>query len=200
VGVSVVRMRMFSWMNSKLEIRETIKYGKAMTAITNGSSKVYRKDSRCNKGVFAKEMIEAGENLAIFGGRVIPISEETGDWGIQIDEDFVINAYEPNTSLMEESFFFNHSCEPNAGIKGQIFLIAMRDILKDEEITFDYAMCLHETKGASPYLLECHCDTSNCRCVITDNDWKIPELQRKYNGWFSWYLQEKINRMKKRKG
>jgi hypothetical protein len=29
--------------------------------------------------------------------------------------------------------------------------------------------------------------------VITDNDWQRPELQARYDGYFSWFLQEKIN-------
>ena len=154
---------------------------------------------RMFSGVFSTERIKAGEKLAIFGGRVIPVAEEIGDWGIQIDENFVINAYHhANAGPMEESFFFNHSCEPNAGIKGQIFLVAVRDIYPGEEVAFDYAMCLHKTKGVEPYRLECHCGHPNCRRTITDNDWKISELQKKYSGWFSWYLQEKIDRLKKK--
>lgn len=151
------------------------------------------------KGVFAKELIKAGEKLAIFGGKIVHVNEEIGDYGIQIDEDFVINGLDNEyPQEIEDSFFFNHSCEPNAGVKGQIFLIAMRDIWKGEEVTFDYAMCLHETKEARQYRIECRCGSPNCRKVITENDWKIPELQQKYNGWFSWYLQEKINKLEKR--
>lgn len=112
--------QMFSWMNPKLEVRLT--------------------DIR---GVFAKERISAAERLAIFGGKLIRAVEEVGDYGIQIDEAFVINASDKDTPEMEDAFFFNHSCSPNAGIKGQIFLVAMRDLESAEEVTFDYAMCLH---------------------------------------------------------
>jgi len=142
----------------------------------------------------------AGERLAIFGGRVFPVVEEVGDYALQIDEDFVIDGVSVNSGeFYEDTFFFNHSCEPNAGIKGQIFLVAMRDIAEGQEVTFDYAMCLHETKGAPLYRMECLCGRTNCRGVITDNDWKLPELQKKYDGFFSWYLQEKINAMKGRR-
>ena len=40
--------------------------------------------------------------------------------------------------------------------------------------------------------MECKCGSSNCRKRITEEDWKIPELREKYNGYFSQYLQEKI--------
>ena len=141
----------------------------------------------------------AGERLAIFGGRVFPVVEEIGDYALQIDEDFVIDGVSAHSGdFYEETFFFNHSCEPNAGIKGQIFLVAMQNIQKDEEVTFDYAMCLHETKDAPQYRMECCCGRTNCRKVITDHDWKLPALQEKYDGYFSWYLQEKINTLKGR--
>jgi hypothetical protein len=73
----------------------------------------------------------------------------------------------------------------------------MRYIEKNEEVTFDYAMCLHRVEGLPPYRLECLCGSDNCRKMITDDDWKISELQKKYDGYFSWYLQEKIGRIRR---
>lgn len=164
----------YSWINLKLEVRN--------------SGEGY-------KGVFAKESVRSGEKLAIVGGKVMFVSEEVGDYGIQIDEEFSVGGCFSDFQHSDEGFF-NHSCEPNAGIKGQIFIMAMRDIEKDEEVTFDYAMCLHESKGMPPYRMECLCGKPSCRKVITDKDWKLPELQRKYDAWFSWYLQGKIDKMK----
>jgi hypothetical protein len=140
--------------------------------------------------------VKAGVKLAIFGGRIIRSEDEVGDYGIQIDETFVINGLDSKTEDSDDCFFFNHSCDPNSGIKGQIFLVAMRDIEPDEEVTFDYAMCLHSVDGLPPYHLKCLCGKENCRKIVTDDDWKLPELQKHYDGWFSWYLQEKINLMK----
>jgi hypothetical protein len=42
---------------------------------------------------------------------------------------------------------------------------------------------------------ECHCGTDHCRKMITGNDWKLPELQRRYKGFFSPYLQRRIDRL-----
>ncbi len=72
----------------------------------------------------------------------------------------------------------------------------MRNIKKDEEVTFDYAMVLHRTRGCKPYRLACKCGGGDCRKVITDMDWRIPELQERYAGYFSWFLQEKIDRLR----
>jgi SET domain-containing protein len=166
-------------MSPKLEVRGTDKY---------------------NKGVFAKAEIKKEELLAIFGGYVISVkeeaelSEEYSDSGVQISEGFVLSS----GNKKESTDYFNHSCEPNAGFNGQIFLVAIRKIKKNEEITFDYAMVLHKTKGEKKYKMKCLCGSSQCRRLITDFDWKKTELQKKYRGYFQWYLQNKINKKLKK--
>jgi SET domain-containing protein len=166
-----------SWLNPNLEIR---------------------KSSKHQMGVFAKTNLKKGERLAIFGGDIMFIDEindlpeKQQEYPMQIEERFVLgsrSATEP-----EDTDFFNHSCEPNSGFKGQIFLVAMRDIKKDEEITFDYAMVVSESVGSSIiFEMECECGSPVCRKRITENDWMLPELQRKYDGYFSQYIQEKID-------
>ena len=91
--------------------------------------------------------------------------------------------------LNDPSNCFNHSCDPNAGMSGQIGLISLRDITEQEEITFDYAMC-----DDSDYdEFDCACGSPNCRGRISGHDWKRPELQKKYAGYFSPYLQRRID-------
>lgn len=171
----VIPKRTFSWMNSKLEVRKLKDYG---------------------KGVFAKKPIKKNELLSIFGGYIREIKEEESlpkdfnDNGVQIGENYVITVLK--RSELEDSNFFNHSCDPNAGFCGQIFLVAMKNIGKDEQITFDYAMALSQTKKGKPYKMKCLCGKKNCRKIITDNDWKKPNLRKKYKGYFQIYLQNKI--------
>jgi len=43
--------------------------------------------------------------------------------------------------------------------------------------------------------MECQCDHPNCRKLITEDDWQQPDLQRRYDGYFQWYLQEKIDKL-----
>jgi len=148
------------------------------------------------RGVFAREEIAVGELLAVFGGRVMKASNEIGDWAVQVDENLVLG-HPPGTDAPDDPMnFLNHSCEPNTGIKGQIMLVAMKTINRGVEITFDYAMVLHPSTGCPPYRMECRCGTPNCRGTITDEDWRLPELQSRYNGYFSFYLQEKIDSQK----
>ncbi len=88
----------------------------------------------------------------------------------------------------EPADFINHSCDPNAGLQGQLTVVAMRDIAPGEEVCFDYAMT-----DASPYdQFNCSCDTPLCRGQVTGNDWMLPELQERYRGFFSTYVQKRI--------
>lgn len=152
----------FFWLNPKLEMRDSAVSG---------------------KGTFAKEVMDKGERLSIMSGYITTIKDELdlpsefNDNGLQITEDLVLSIRDKHH--LGGINFFNHSCNPNAGIKGQIFLVAMRAISIGEEITFDYAMTLGKSEIAPSYNMKCLCGERNCRGVITDEDWKIPELQKK---------------------
>jgi hypothetical protein len=144
-------------------------------------------------GVFAREMIPSGELLTVWGG--IVVTEENLDQlplertthGIQVEE----RVYLVPMGESDAADMFNHSCNPNAGMSGQISLLALRDIAADEEVCFDYSM-----SDSSDYdEFECHCGQLHCRKKVTGNDWKLPELQRKYKGYFSPYLQRRIDKM-----
>ena len=67
-------------------------------------------------------------------------------------------------------------------------LVARRDIAPGEEICFDYAMS--DTDPYDEFL--CACGMEGCRGLITGADWKRPELQVRYRGWFSAYIDRKI--------
>lgn len=169
----------FSWTNPKLRLKKTSKYG---------------------SGVFAIDKIEKGEVAAIFGGYIMSRKEELtlpaeiNDNGVFISDGMVLGVKKKHE--LELASFFNHSCDPNAGFKGQIFLVAMRDVAKGEEITFDYAMVLSKSRGTKPYEMNCLCNSKSCRKIITDNDWKHKDLQKKYKGFFQLYIEEKINKIK----
>jgi hypothetical protein len=94
-----------------------------------------------------------------------------------------------------EGDYVNHSCNPNAGLSGQIGLVAMRDIKIGEEVCFDYAM-----SDTMPYdEFECGCGSANCRGHVGGNDWQKPELQKRYAGFFSPHVQRKIDALRKEK-
>lgn len=146
------------------------------------------------RGLFAREPIARGEIVVVKGGYVMTraqrdeVSLELGPAEIQITEDLHIG---PVTSEQRERgmMHLNHSCEPNLGLQGQIVFVAMRDIAAGEELTIDYAMTDDE-----PYEMPCDCGAETCRGVITGYDWKQPALQRKHDGYFSWFIQRRLDR------
>jgi SET domain-containing protein len=146
-------------------------------------------------GLFAREPVfkdevildlSGGEEVVITAKEAAQRYEEGFDYMIQADDDrFVVTV--PQQSFIERGYI-NHSCDPNCGLKSAQQLVAMRAIEIGEEITFDYAM-----SESSDYEIACKCGSAFCRGLITGNDWKIPELQKRYRNYFSPYLQKKIN-------
>lgn len=143
-------------------------------------------------GVVAVDNIKKGETILMYGGIIVPKNEIEEYWkimghsGIQIEEDFFI--VPTSREELEKTGIVNHSCEPNAGFKSPIELVAMRNIRNDEEITFDYAFCESHMES-----FDCNCGSSNCRKKITKADWKLKELQEKYKNYFSPYLKRKVS-------
>jgi uncharacterized protein len=144
-------------------------------------------------GVYALQAIKKGELLGMFGGVILTgtelktVSDTIRSLSIQVEDNLYLV-----TRVLGAGDHFNHSCEPNAGLNGQIALVAMRDIAPDEEVTFDYATC-----DSSDYdEFACACGAVNCRRQVTGNDWKLPELWEKYDGYFSPYLAHKIEALK----
>lgn len=171
---------MFSWMNPKLEVRQT---------------------DRCGRGVFARKPVEKGEMLFVMGGHILTIEDDNemrgdvADKGIEISEKFMIGPRSSEDLERMPQHYINHSCDPNAGFKGQIFVVALREILAGEQVTYDYAMVMCPDPESNTFFqMECRCGSPRCRGVVTEDDWEIPELQARYAGYFQWYLEEKIRR------
>jgi uncharacterized protein len=55
-----------------------------------------------------------------------------------------------------------------------------------DRLTTDYALF-----DDCDDVMECGCGTAACRGTISGRDWQLPELQRKYGSYFSWYLLHK---------
>ena len=162
--------------------------------LTHFSSKTEKRRSNIDgRGLFAREPISKDEIVVAKGGYVMTeaqrneVEGRVGPAEIQITEDLFIG---PTTEAEREGgmMHLNHSCDPNLGVQGQIVFVALRDITAGEELTFDYAMTDDE-----PYEMECNCRTPICRKVITGYDWMQEEVQLKYDGYFSWFIQRRLD-------
>jgi hypothetical protein len=144
------------------------------------------------RGVVAIADIAKDEIVAIKAGNIITRAEieqatdNAGDMALQIDDDFYL-APRSAEEVEEMSVFINHSCEPNVGFRGQVVYVALRDIHAGEELCHDYAM-----ERSDDYLLNCRCGSPLCRGKVSGEDWKIPELQRRYGDYFSIYIRNKF--------
>jgi SET domain-containing protein len=165
-----------------------------MTELSYRSPKTEVRESPIQgKGLFAKQAIAAGEIVAVKGGYILTKQEWTalekslGAAEIQISEDIFI-APAGQEERQGSMLYTNHSCDPNIAIQGQIVFVAMRDITPGEELTHDWA-----TTDDLDYVMGCKCGSPNCRGTVTGKDWMKKELQEKYRGWFSWFIQKKID-------
>jgi len=149
------------------------------------------------KGLFASEFIQQGEIIAVKGGHIFnsdeysKLDETSKHYCLQIENNFFLGP-KKKEEIDDNAIFINHSCEPNVGFDGQITYVALRDIKPGEELCHDYAMCFTERKSD----FNCNCGANNCRGLITDNDWKSKELQKRYGNHFAWFILKKIKSKK----
>ena len=145
------------------------------------------------RGLFATERISSGEVVAVKGGHIVTtqalaaLPDPLPNSEIQIADGLHLVALSPE-EYEPVMLFINHSCEPNVGFAGNVVLVAMNDIDAGQELTTDYAL-FDDYDGQ----MTCNCAAKSCRGVIDGHDWRRPELQGRYRGYFSWYLQRKID-------
>ncbi len=146
----------------------------------------------------AIEALEKDELIVVWGGVILTtaqlyqVPDFARDRAIQVEEDLHLCS-----GMVEDlADCANHSCNPNAGLRGQITLIAMRAIQAGEEVCFDYGM----SEGNPDFHMQCACGQPNCRGAVTGNDWKIPDLQARYAGYFMPYLQRRIDALRAAQG
>ena len=142
-------------------------------------------------GSRAISVIPAGTSVATFGGTAmsrVDLTQYEADRrsrSLQVDTNVIFlgpPSREPGDSI-------NHSCEPNCGMRNATTIVAMQDIAVGEELTFDYAM-----SDASDYdEFDCNCRTSLCRGRVRADDWQLETLRHRYKGFFSPYIQRKMD-------
>ena len=148
------------------------------------------------RGLFATAYFAKDEVVLVKGGHIINgaqrkmVNEQIGPVEIQIGDNFFIAPVTPDER--ESSMLYsNHSCDANLGMRGEITFVAMRDIAAGEELTHDWA-----TTDDDDSTTKCRCGSPNCRGTVTGKDWQRPDLQKKYAGYFSAYLEAKIRNSK----
>ncbi len=151
--------------------------------------------SKNGKAVFANADFKKGEGIIEFKGKLFTYKQlptpydEVDDYYVQIDKNLYMG---PSGNLDD---FFNHSCNPNSGLKiegKRVILIATKNIKKGEEVTWDYSTTMDE----DDWELDCMCKSKNCRKRIRDFKYLPKEIQQKYIklGIVPKYILENVKR------
>ena len=135
-----------------------------------------RKSKLHGTGVFAKRNIPAGTRIFEYEGKRISAD--------QADEMFPVNPDDPFHTFFfalssgriidggqggNDSRWINHSCEPNCetqeGRHGKrVFVHALRDIAKGEELVYDYGLIIDEEMSETlKQQYRCLCGSAQCR-------------------------------------
>ena len=128
-------------------------------------------------GVFARRPIRAGRRVIEYTGERISHEEAARRYDdtvadfshvllFTVDEDIVLDGGVGGS----EARFVNHSCEPSCQALedgGRIFIEALRDIAKGEELTYEYDLTLdaRHTKSVKARYA-CLCRTPACRGTL----------------------------------
>jgi len=146
--------------------------------------KYFRKKSGINNlGLFAKTDIKKGEKVIEYKGRKFTHKQvEENDrfdnskaiYLFTLNERYVLDG-DTKTNTAK---YINHSCDPNCEvdiIKGKIWIIAIKDIKKGDELSYDYGFGYDADFRQFP----CRCGSKNCCGYIVRDDqrWRI---NRKY--------------------
>jgi hypothetical protein len=142
------------------------------------------------RGLFATADRPAGTVVSRLGGTLVDTAElgrltaagTSPVDSLPVDEDLHL-LLAPGC----DNRFGNHACDPNLGWDGDA-LVTLRDIDEGEELVVDYAMSVSDPD----FLLRCHCASYRCRQMVEGTDWRIPQLQRRYAGHWTPYVQRLI--------
>jgi SET domain-containing protein len=131
------------------------------------------------KGVFARRDIESGTRVVEYTGARLthdqaderyPDDDADGKhhtFLFAVDDRLVIDA-----SLGgNEARFINHSCDPNCEVtitRRRVFIDALRDIAKGEEILYDYWYMTDESYTLADLrrIYPCRCGSPKCRGTL----------------------------------
>jgi uncharacterized protein (DUF952 family) len=142
-------------------------------------------------GLFAMSDIAEGEPVSVLGGRAMTNEEFAAyvatveRWSAAaVDED--LNVVQEDDDPLRRG---NHSCDPELWMADELTLVARRAMTLGEEASVDYAlMTVDET-----WIMACRCGRPGCRGSVTGSDWRRADLQARYRGHFSPFIERRIS-------
>lgn len=138
------------------------------------------------RGAFAKRKIPKGTRIIEYLGARVPVSEylieisegkPASIYAFRLNESFVIDGARDGNYAS----FINHSCEPNCEayvFEDKAYIYATRDIIRGEELTFDYQLRSSARRGITNKDREkyrCRCGSKHCRGTMIAATSKLKE-------------------------
>ena len=137
------------------------------------------------KGLYASKDIKCGARIINYKGKLITNTEVEQNPKFDNDKDIYLFDINKRYSLdgdfsWNTARLINHSCNPNCEVDGKgykIWIIAIKDIKKNEELTYDYGFSYDEDYKQFP----CKCRAKNCcgYIVRSESRWRISKKFRK---------------------
>lgn len=133
-----------------------------------------RHSSVHGNGVFAARKIPAGARIIEYQGKRITENQANKRFGQDPDNPFHTFFFSLESGKLidggdegNDARWINHSCEPNCEAqeeKGRVYIHALRDIVRGEELNYDYGLVIDEklTKQLKKDY-ECRCGSPSCR-------------------------------------
>ena len=145
-----------------------------------------KKSNIDNRGVYAAQNIKAGKIIIYYKGKIITKKET--EKNPKYDNDKAIYLFNLNSRYDLDGDFeyndarlINHTCNPNCEVAGKglkLWIFALRDIKKGEELSYDYGFGFDEDFKQFP----CRCRAKNCCGYIVreGSRWRIKNKKEKY--------------------
>jgi hypothetical protein len=138
------------------------------------------------RGLFTTVDLTEGDLVYRLGGRIVTTAELAAlivESDADPDRPYVdtITVHNDAHLVMPSGtlvHFANHSCDPNLWHDGPYDVRVRRDIAAGEELTIDYGT----NSGAPGFEMICACGAPSCRHRVTSDDWRLAELQHRYQG------------------
>ena len=138
-----------------------------------------KKSNIDNRGLYASKNIKSGTKIIEYKGKIVTKKKVEED--SKYDNDKAIYLFNLNKKYDLDGDFryntarlINHSCNPNCEVSGvglKIWVYAIRDIKKGEELSYDYGFGYDEDYKQFP----CKCRSKNCCGYIVreGSRWRI---------------------------
>ena len=144
-----------------------------------------KKSNIDNKGLYASKDIKDRTKIIEYKGKIL--TKKQVEENSKFDNEKAIYLFNINKKYDLDGDFkyniarlINHSCNPNCEVFGtglKVWVYAIRDIKKGEELTYDYGFGFDEGYKDFP----CRCGSKNCVGYIVreGSRWRINSKKRK---------------------